>query len=258
MEILGINSMDDKELKKYKKSQRIHNVNDLTESKTIKYRKNKKRSIDVKYEKRLITPEDRKLVFEKHGIKNNDGSYTMGGSAQLIEEYMNKLYGILKSIGVPSDDRVKYKLDGSIVPLDTEDAYRVWAYLGTDKFVKIPNVHRIGWLLARFYNIKLNLASGDLITAVNSLLFAIEEYKNIILISIEGDIVPHTTQAATQEKMLAKSERIKLAFSLADDARKLNPNLKTKSAIARVISTKTPWAFETIRQDYLKEYEIEL
>lgn len=251
--------MDEKELKKYKKAKKTINVNDLTESKTVKYRKNKKTSIDVKYEKKLITSEDARLVFEKYGTKNDNGSFTMGGNDQVIECYMNKLYSILESIGVPSDDTVKYKKDGYIIELDSDvEGYRLAPYLQTDKFANIPNVHRIGRLLGTFYHIKIHLSKGNLVTVVNSLLHAIEAYSNIILISIEGDIVPHTTQAATQEKMLAKTERIKLAFRLADEIRKKKPNLKTKSDIARVIAKKTDWAFETIRQDYLKEYEIKL
>jgi hypothetical protein len=257
MEILEVLSMDEKSLKKYKEAKRIKNPDNLKESKLIKYRKNKKPSIDVKFETKLRTPEDRKLTFEKYGTRNDDGSYTTEGNDQLIKQYMNKLYSILESLGLPSGDTVKYRFDGSTVAVDSnEEGYRVWAYLMLPKFANIPNVHRIGWLLGIFYNIKLSLSKGDLTNVVNNLLFAIEEYSNIILISIEGDITPHTTQAATEERVLAKRERIKLAYSLADNILKEHPHIKTKTGIARIISRTTGWSRHTIRQDYLKDYLI--
>jgi hypothetical protein len=124
------------------------------------------------------------------------------------------------------------------------------------KFTNIPTVHRIGWLLGRFYNIKLSLGKGDLTNAANSLLFAIEEYSNIILISIEGDIVPHTTHAATDKKVFDKGEKIKLAHTLADEILKNKPHIKTKSHIARLIAKEKGWSFDSIRQVYLKDYSI--
>lgn len=257
MEILEVYSMDEKLLKKYKKAVKVVNSANLKVSKLIKYRKNKKPSIDVRYETRLTTPEDSRLYSEKYGTLNDDGSYQHGGNDQLIRYYMNKLYSILASLGLPSDDAVKYKLDGTTVAIDSdEEGYQVWAYLMLPKFANIPNVHRIGWLLARFYNIKLSLSKGDLNNVVNSLLFAIDEYSNIILISIEGDIVPHTTHAATEERMSAKRENIKLAHSLADAIRKETPHLNTKSGIAKSIAKEKGWSVHTIRQVYLKDYSI--
>mgnify|MGYP003629425444 CR=1 FL=1 len=251
--------MDEKSLKGHKTADRVKNPTNFKESKLIKYRKNKKASIDVKFETKLITSEDTRLIFEKYGSKNDDGSFTIGGNDQLIKEYMDKLYSILKSLGLPSDDTVKYKPDGSVVALDSDErGCRVWVYLRNERYANIPNVHRIGWLLGRFYNIKLSLSRGDLKSVVNSLLFAIEEYSNIILISIEGDIVPHTTQAATEERIFAKSERIRKTYKLADEILKEKTHIKTKSDIARLIAKQTGWSIHTIRQDYLKDYLIKL
>jgi hypothetical protein len=255
MVTLGVIVMVEKELKKYKSAKKIINENDLTESKTVKYRKNKKISIDVKYQKRLDTLEARSSYIEQYGVKNDSGSYTVGGNEQLIKGYMNKLYNILDSLGMPSDDSVDYKLDGNIVAFDSDEmGYRLGAYLMTERFNNIPNVHRIGWLLARFNNIKISLEKSDFATVANSLLFAIEEYSNIILISIEGDIVPHSTQAATQERVAAKQQRIGESHNLADKIKVDHPHLKTKSDLAREINKKTGWSFHIIRQEYLKDY----
>ena len=247
--------MDEKELNKYKKAEKIINPNDLTESKTIKFRKNKKVSIDVKYQKRLDTVEEAASYFEKYGVRNKDGGRTIGRNDQLIKQYMNRLYSILESIGMPSDDRVKYRSDGELVAFNSDEmGYHLSVYLMTDKFANIPNVQRIGKLLTKFRNIKASLQKGEFEAVVNSLLFAIEEYSNIILISIEGDIVPHTTGAATQKRMEDKQKRINDSHALADKIKEINPHL-SKSALAKRISEKTGWSIETVRQVYLKDYQ---
>jgi hypothetical protein len=252
--------MDEKYLKGYKAIIKERNPNNLNESKTIKFRKNKnKQSIDVRYEKQLNTPKERAEHFEKTGVKNEDGSITVGGNDQMITHYIDKLYSILDTLGLPSDDTVWYKTDGSIVPYGSDQGgRRLCVYLLLDRFENIPNVHRIGELLRSFNSVKNDIDEGNFERASNSLLHAIEKYSNIILISVEGDIVPHTTHAASEERTLAKVKRIKLAYRLADEIRKENPHLNTKSDIARLIAKKKDWSFDTIRQVYLKDYLIKL
>ncbi|PKG37639.1 hypothetical protein [Psychromonas sp. Urea-02u-13] len=243
--------MDDNEIKKYKKSDKIFNPTDLRQSKTIKFRKNKKPSIDVKYETQLTTAEQKQALYQKHGEKNDDGSYSMGSNLQSINQYTNRLLEILKGLNLPTDVNVAYRQDGTTVPVGEGMALGVYLY--EKKFANVPNVNRIGWLLNLFYNIKIYINKGDFENACNQLIEAISQYSDIILISIEGDIVPHETQRATRERKKGKENRVLEAKRQADELRKSRPNISI-SEMAKIIGPKMGVAASTVRQRYLSGY----
>jgi hypothetical protein len=247
--------MDDKELNKYKPATIERDVNNLRKCKLTRYRKNKKPSIDVVHSIERTTAEERKAHFEKVGVKNSNGSFTIGGNEQMINHYESVLYSMLEKAGLPTDNTVKYKSDGTVIPFDSNNPYE-WnyeliGYLISDRFNRIPNVTRIAKLLSSFKYIRLKLAEGKHEMACNSLLHAIHEYTSIRIINLESNFKHYSTTEASKEKTKSKENNTAESIKLAKEFLAKNPRL-SKLALAKKISKEKGWGVETIRQEYLK------
>jgi hypothetical protein len=120
-----------------------------------------------------------------------------------------------------------------------------------DDYPDVPNAKRIGWFLIQVWNLELDLSKKDYKSAIDMLLRMIEGYSNIVLVSIESNIVVHSTQEGAREKALQGERSMQLVF---EEAAKLPQHL-SKTRMAELIAPKVNLSVAHIRNKILPHYK---